>query len=218
MSAKRAIKAPLALIFGMAVLVPSIALSVLALRAADRESAYVEKRLEGALLAEVSLAVGRVGKLLAEAIARLNAEAPALALHPAAAWREADPLVEVSFRLTEGEIVLPNGVEAGERAKFMADFGPFLLGVIGGSGDAASVAFNTAVTPHAATFGISALNLGSVAAIGGALGRTMSPIAGAAVICCGLAGVKNPMELAKRNALPMFAATVALAIMMLYMR
>ena len=59
-----------------------------------------------------------------------------------------------------------------------ATFGPFLLGVISGSGDAAAFAFNEAVTPHAQMFGLEIINMGSIAALGGALGRTMSPIAG----------------------------------------
>ena len=54
-----------------------------------------------------------------------------------------------------------------------------------GSGDAAAVAFNKAVTVHAADFGVSAMDMGSMAAIGGALGRTMSPVAGGLIICAG---------------------------------
>jgi C4-dicarboxylate transporter, DcuC family len=103
-------------------------------------------------------------------------------------------------------------------AKITGSFGPFLLGVICGSGDAASIAFNNAVTPSAASFGIEPLNLGSVAAIGGALGRTMSPIAGAAMVCCGLAGISNPMDLAKRNAPVMLAAVIVMSVLMLFMR
>ena len=67
--------------------------------------------------------------------------------------------------------------------KIAATFGPFLLALISGSGDAATVAFNEAVTPHAAEFGISTMNMGSIAALGGTLGRTISPIAGATIIC-----------------------------------
>ena len=58
--------------------------------------------------------------------------------------------------------------------KIAATFGPFLLALISGSGDAATVAFNEAVTPHAAEFGISTMNMGSIAALGGTLGRTIS--------------------------------------------
>ena len=77
--------------------------------------------------------------------------------------------------------------------KIAATFGPFLLALISGSGDAATVAFNEAVTPHAADFGLQTMNMGSAAALGGTLGRTISPIAGATIICAGIAGV-DPME------------------------
>lgn len=89
--------------------------------------------------------------------------------------------------------------------KAAATFGPFLLGIVAGSGDAAAFAFNEAVTPHAAQFGLTIINMGSIATLGGALGRTMSPISGAAIICASIAGV-NPMELAKRNAPGMLIA------------
>lgn len=92
--------------------------------------------------------------------------------------------------------------------KLAAAFGPFALAIIAGSGDGAAVAFNEAVTPHAADFGLEIANMGSMAALGGALGRTMSPITGATIICAGIAGV-NPMEVAKRNALGMILAIIA---------
>ncbi|MDR3561869.1 MAG: C4-dicarboxylate transporter DcuC [Negativicutes bacterium] len=98
--------------------------------------------------------------------------------------------------------------------KIAATFGPFLLAIIAGSGDAAAFAFNQAVTPHAAEFGLTAVNMGSVATLGGALGRTMSPIAGAAIICASIAGV-NPLELAKRNAPGMIIAVIVIMFMLL---
>jgi DcuC family C4-dicarboxylate transporter len=91
--------------------------------------------------------------------------------------------------------------------KIAATFGPFLLAIIAGSGDAAAFAFNEAVTPHANQFGLQVINMGSIATLGGALGRTMSPIAGSAIICASLAGV-NPMELTKRNAPGMIIAVI----------
>ena len=91
--------------------------------------------------------------------------------------------------------------------KIAASVGPFLLGLIVGSGDAATFAFNEAITPHAADFGMTPVQMGSMATLGGTLGRTMSPIAGATIIVAGIAGV-NPMEIAKRNALPMVLALV----------
>ncbi|WP_071461389.1 C4-dicarboxylate transporter DcuC [Bacillus massilinigeriensis] len=92
-------------------------------------------------------------------------------------------------------------------AKFAATFGPFLLAVITGSGDAATFAFNEAVTPFAQQFGVEQVNMGSIALLSGALGRTMSPIAGAAIVCAGIAKV-NPMELTKRNAPGIIIATI----------
>ena len=91
--------------------------------------------------------------------------------------------------------------------KIAASVAPFLLGLIVGSGDAATFAFNEAITPHAADFGMTPVQMGSMATLGGTLGRTMSPIAGATIIVAGIAGV-NPMEIAKRNALPMVLAMV----------
>lgn len=100
-------------------------------------------------------------------------------------------------------------------AKVSATVGPFLLGVISGSGEAASIAFNQSVTIHADTLGLNALNLGSLAAISGALGRTMSPIAGCAIICAGFAKV-NPLELVKRTALGMIIAVFTTMILLMY--
>ncbi|WP_299446257.1 C4-dicarboxylate transporter DcuC [uncultured Phascolarctobacterium sp.] len=99
--------------------------------------------------------------------------------------------------------------------KIAATFGPFILALISGSGDAATVAFNEAVTPHAVEFGISTMNMGSIAALGGTLGRTISPIAGATIICAGIAGV-DPMEVCKRNALGIVCALLAGMVLLLY--
>ncbi|WP_363186232.1 C4-dicarboxylate transporter DcuC [uncultured Phascolarctobacterium sp.] len=99
--------------------------------------------------------------------------------------------------------------------KIAASVGPFLLGLIVGSGDAATFAFNEAITPHAADFGMTPVQMGSMATLGGTLGRTMSPIAGATIIVAGIAGV-NPMEIAKRNALPMvFAMVVGMTVLVM---
>ena len=99
--------------------------------------------------------------------------------------------------------------------KIAATFGPFILAMISGSGDAATVAFNEAVTPHAAQFGLQAIDMGSMAALGGTLGRTMSPIAGATIICAGIAGV-DPMEVCKRNALGITLALLAGMVILLF--
>lgn len=99
-------------------------------------------------------------------------------------------------------------------AQIGAAFGPFLLAVISGSGNAAALAFNGAVTPHAADFGYGVMQLGSMAQLGAGIGRSMSPVAGAGIIIAGLAGI-NPMEMAKRNAVPCIIATVVIMLLLL---
>lgn len=101
-----------------------------------------------------------------------------------------------------------------EFVRWGATIGPFLMGIITGSGDAAAIAFNTAVTPHAVELGYSHVNLGMAAAISGAIGRTASPIAGVTIVCAGLAMV-SPVEMIKRTAPGMILATLFLALFML---
>ncbi|KAE9538319.1 C4-dicarboxylate transporter DcuC [Ursidibacter maritimus] len=101
-----------------------------------------------------------------------------------------------------------------EFVRWGATIGPFLMGLITGSGDAAAIAFNTAVTPHAPELGYTHVNLGMASAIAGAIGRTASPIAGVTIVCAGLAGV-SPVEIIKRTAPGMILAVLFLAFFML---
>lgn len=101
-----------------------------------------------------------------------------------------------------------------EFARWGGTLGPFLMGIITGSGDAAAFAFNETVTPFASQFGYEIPDMGMAAALSGALGRTMSPLAGAAIVCAGLANI-NPMEIAKRTAPGMIIAVIAVALFML---
>lgn len=98
-------------------------------------------------------------------------------------------------------------------AKIAGAFGPFIVAVLSGSGDAAALAFNGAITPFAEHFGMSIMDLGSLAQMSGAIGRSMSPVAGAALICAELANV-SPMELAKRNAIPMLLGVVTFMLLL----
>ena len=102
--------------------------------------------------------------------------------------------------------------DAKSAVPLLGTFGPFVVAVLSGSGDAAAIAFNTAVTPHAAQFGVTSVHLGNMAWVGGALGRSMSPVAAACIIGAGFAGV-SPLELAKRNAIPMLVAAVVFMLM-----
>ncbi len=104
--------------------------------------------------------------------------------------------------------------EANETVRWGGTFMPFAMGVITGSGDAATMAFNEAVTPFAHALGYDTENLGMAAAITGALGRTASPISGAAIVCAGIAQI-SPVELAKRSAPGMVLATLFIALVML---
>lgn len=99
-------------------------------------------------------------------------------------------------------------------AQVAAAYGPFVIGVLSGSGNAAALAFNGAVTPHAADFGYGIVELGSMAQIGAGLGRCMSPVAGAGIIIAKMAGVA-PMELAKRNAIPTIIAALVVMLTLL---
>lgn len=99
-------------------------------------------------------------------------------------------------------------------AQIAAAYGPFVIGVLSGSGNAAALAFNGAVTPHAADFGYGIVELGSMAQIGAGLGRCMSPVAGAGIIIAKMAGVA-PMELAKRNAIPTIIAALVVMLTLL---
>lgn len=96
-------------------------------------------------------------------------------------------------------------------AKIAGAFGPFIIAILSGSGDAAALAFNGAITPHAASFGMTIMDLGSLAQMAGAIGRSMSPVAGAAIICAELANV-SPMELTKRNGIPMLLGVITFMI------
>lgn len=81
-----------------------------------------------------------------------------------------------------------------------AAYGPFILGTVTGSGDASAIVFNNAVTIHAKEFGVETINMGSLAALGGAMGRAASPIAGATIIAAGIAKVSPfEIEIAKRT-------------------
>ena len=101
-------------------------------------------------------------------------------------------------------------------AMFAAAAGPFVMAAISGSGNAAALAFNQAITPNAADFGLTIVQLGAVAQIAAGLGRSMSPVAGGVIILAGIAGV-NPMEVVKRTAIPAIVALIVVTLLMFTM-
>lgn len=93
-------------------------------------------------------------------------------------------------------------------------FGPFGMAIISGSGEAAAIAFNTAVVVHAEQFGMEIMNMGAVTVLSGGIGRAISPVAGCMIICAGVAKV-NPLEVIKYSTVPMLAALAVVAVMLL---
>ncbi|MGD0783290.1 MAG: hypothetical protein ABSA30_10580, partial [Candidatus Aminicenantales bacterium] len=94
----------LRLLFFAAVLLPCAVLAVLAVRSIDREEAFLEKRLQGALDVElthaVSLMQDEIRRMSEELAATAPADAgsdPRMAL---AGWKKASPLVGVPFLLS----------------------------------------------------------------------------------------------------------------------
>jgi signal transduction histidine kinase len=94
----------LGLIFIAAVIVPSILLAVLSIRAAGREEAFVEKQLATTLLAEVTQTAGLVNAEVARVVEELRAglDVPAGADYARTLrqWQKTSPLVEVPFLLS----------------------------------------------------------------------------------------------------------------------
>ena len=80
----------------------------------------------------------------------------------------------------------------------------------------AAFAFNEVVTPHAESLGMSIENMGSLAALSGAIGRTMSPLAGAVIVCAGFAKVST-IDVVKRTSLGMILALITAYVVLVVM-
>ncbi len=96
-------------------------------------------------------------------------------------------------------------------ARWGAAFGPFLMAMGTGSGEAAIWAFNQAVTPSAASFGMQPESLGLLAILAGQFGRTASPLAGCIIIVAGFAHA-DPIMVMKRLFPGMFIALIVAAL------
>lgn len=83
-------------------------------------------------------------------------------------------------------------------AKIGGLIGPYVLGVLTGSGDAAAFAFNEAVTPHAPEFGMTIDGLGYLVNMAAAAGRKSSPLAGGVILLAGIAAA-SPFDVVKRT-------------------
>ena len=112
---------------------------------------------------------------------------------------------------------LVNGMKSSTAlAKITSSWGTFFIAALSGSGDAATLAYNNSITPHAADFGMAINQTGTMAFLGGVLGRSLSPVAGVCIICAQIAHV-NPLELSKRVAPGVILANVIGMITLLWM-
>lgn len=100
-------------VFLLAVLAPSVALAFLALRAAERESLYVERSLESSLLAEADQMADRIAGLTDELLKSLARDCS-----------RGNPLVGARFVLRDGKMSVDS--EGDERNSFLFAFGSFL--------------------------------------------------------------------------------------------
>ncbi|WP_282196218.1 C4-dicarboxylate transporter DcuC [Turicimonas muris] len=97
--------------------------------------------------------------------------------------------------------------DSSEIAKIGGSFGPYILGVMTGSGNAAAFAFCESVVPHAADFGMKIQDLGFLTCLSATLGRVSSPLAAGVILIAGIAGT-SPIEVIKRSALVSLGAIV----------
>jgi signal transduction histidine kinase len=125
MRTERRRKNILILLLAAAIFAPGAALSMLALRAADRESFYVERRLEGALAAEVDLAARRVEQLMEDERGALARDVKSGS--PLERWPEMNPMAETVFELDGSELSVFSPYADGAR-NFRENFGGFLTG------------------------------------------------------------------------------------------
>ena len=124
---------PLGIIFVAAVIIPSILLAVLSVRAAGREEAYVEKQLATTLLAEVIQTAGLVNAEITRMVDELRSgiDVPASANYGRILpkWKQGSALVAVPFLLSPRfGILWPRAGDplGPEEKRFLQENGDFL--------------------------------------------------------------------------------------------
>lgn len=100
-------------------------------------------------------------------------------------------------------------------AKLASVFGPFIMTLICGSGESASIAFNEAVSVHAAQFGMDTLHMGAMVVLSGGCGRSMALFSAAMILCAGLCKCQ-PMDIIKYNAYAMVGALLTCAAVLMF--
>lgn len=100
-------------------------------------------------------------------------------------------------------------------AKLAAIFGPFLMTLVCGSGESASIAFNTAVSVHAEDFGMSVLHMGAMTVLSGGIGRSTTVLSAAMILASGIAKV-TPFEIVRYNWIAMVGALLTAAAFLMW--
>ena len=123
----------LGIIFVAAVIVPSILLAVLAIRAAGREEAFIERQLAATLGADVThtaaLALSEVDRVTEELGAGVDVPPGSDYARILAAWKKSDPLVSVPFFLSSSYRILWPRSDArldADQKRFLQENGDFL--------------------------------------------------------------------------------------------
>lgn len=102
-------------------------------------------------------------------------------------------------------------------ASILAVVGPFGLAMMTGSGNSATMIFNGAISINAPDFGMSVIDMGTLATIAGCLGRACSPLAGGAIICAGFAGLDGAMQMTKRTFIPCIIVSAVAYFALMYL-
>jgi DcuC family C4-dicarboxylate transporter len=118
----------------------------------------------------------------------------------------------IHLGLIEGLLALGDGLGWGALAILFLFVGLiFLASILMGSGNASFFAFGPLIPGIAKSLGVPGIKMLLPMQLASSMGRAASPIAGVVIATSGIAGV-DPMQVAKRNALPM---GVALTLMIL---
>ena len=102
--------------------------------------------------------------------------------------------------------------DSSEIAKLGGSFGPYILGVMTGSGNAAAFAFCESVVPHAAEFGMKIQDLGFLTCLSATLGRVSFSACSRRHLIAGIAGT-SPLEVIKRSA-PVSLTAIAFTLLL----
>lgn len=83
------------------------------------------------------------------------------------------------------------------------------------TGESASIAFNEAVSVHAAQFGMDTLHMGAMVVLSGGCDRSMAMFSAAMILCAGLCKCQ-PMDIIKYNAYAMVGALLTCAAVLMF--